>query len=296
MCILQTRGQPQKIEVAASGHILSKVWMKRPPLRQGRQDTGALGLQQMRGLFTDKDALNEVAVSDVTIPKVDGQETEGQAVMGKTIIVTRQHQSPDDNTENPAKAVFRWKCGNRKALGWQGYAWFQARRVMIRDLHRTQQEIIQLLSRIHQIMEAQRRRLPRHRIMGILIRTKRRQMERIQGKIKRIPGMERRIQRMKTARESKTAAKKRGAIQRYGNKCCLCRVKRFRQNGSLCGSLWIKKQKTVTIPAAVSINGVKYKITAIADRAFKGNKNVTKVKMGSSITKIGKNAFYGCKT
>ena len=56
-----------------------------------------------------------------------------------------------------------------------------------------------------------------------------------------------------------------------------------------------KKQKTVTIPAAVSINGVKYKITAISDRAFKGNKNVTKVKIGSSITKIGKNAFYGCR-
>ena len=56
-----------------------------------------------------------------------------------------------------------------------------------------------------------------------------------------------------------------------------------------------KKQKTVTIPAAVSINGVKYKITAISDRAFKGNKNVTKVKIGSNITKIGKNAFYGCR-
>lgn len=57
-----------------------------------------------------------------------------------------------------------------------------------------------------------------------------------------------------------------------------------------------KKQKTIIIPAAVNINGVKYKITAIADKAFKGNKNVTKVKMGSGITRIGKNAFYGCKS
>lgn len=56
-----------------------------------------------------------------------------------------------------------------------------------------------------------------------------------------------------------------------------------------------KKQKTIIIPAAVNINGVKYKITAIAGKAFKGNKNVTKVKMGSGITRIGKNAFYGCK-
>ena len=84
----------------------------------------------------------------------------------------------------------------------------QARRVVIRNLRRTQREIIQLLSRIRQIMEAQHRRLLRHRIMGILIGTKRRQMERIQGKIKRIPGMERRIQRMKTARKANRSQKR----------------------------------------------------------------------------------------
>ena len=56
-----------------------------------------------------------------------------------------------------------------------------------------------------------------------------------------------------------------------------------------------KKQKVVIIPVAVSINGVKYKITAIADKAFKGNKNVIKVKIGGSITTIGKSAFYGCR-
>ena len=158
----------------------------------------------------------------------------------------------------------------------------QARRVMIRDLHRTQQEIIQL-SRIHQIMEAQRRRLPRHRIMGILIRTKRRQMERIQGKIKRIPHGKADTED-ENSQESKTAAKSGGAIQRYGNKCCLCRVGVSGRTAAYVKPL-DKKAEDCYIPAAVSINGVKYKITAIADRAFKGNKNVTKVKMGSSITK-----------
>ena len=95
-----------------------------PPLRQG-QDTGALGLQQMRGLFTDKDALNEVAVSDVTIPKVDGQETEGQAVMGKTIIVTRQHQSRMITRKKTLQSRLQVEMWKQKSPRWQGYAWFK---------------------------------------------------------------------------------------------------------------------------------------------------------------------------
>ena len=55
-----------------------------------------------------------------------------------------------------------------------------------------------------------------------------------------------------------------------------------------------KKAKTVTIPATVKINGVTYKVTKIADNAFKNNKTVTKVTMGSNIKTIGKNAFYKC--
>ena len=55
-----------------------------------------------------------------------------------------------------------------------------------------------------------------------------------------------------------------------------------------------KKAKTVTIPATVKINGVTYKVTKIADNAFKNNKTVTKVTVGSNIKTIGKNAFYKC--
>ena len=52
---------------------------------------------------------------------------------------------------------------------------------------------------------------------------------------------------------------------------------------------------TVTIPATVKIDGVSYRVTSIADNAFKNNKKITRVVIGSNIVTIGKNAFYGCK-
>ena len=51
---------------------------------------------------------------------------------------------------------------------------------------------------------------------------------------------------------------------------------------------------TVTVPLAVTIDGVTYKVTSIADNAFKGNKKIKKLVIGSNITSIGKNAFAGC--
>ena len=56
-----------------------------------------------------------------------------------------------------------------------------------------------------------------------------------------------------------------------------------------------KKIKKVIIPASVKISGNKYKVTSIAANAFKNSKKLTKAVIGSNITKIGKNAFYGCK-
>ena len=55
-----------------------------------------------------------------------------------------------------------------------------------------------------------------------------------------------------------------------------------------------KKAKTVSIPATVKIDGVTYKVTKVDDNAFKNNKTVTKVTVGSNIKTIGKNAFYKC--
>ena len=56
-----------------------------------------------------------------------------------------------------------------------------------------------------------------------------------------------------------------------------------------------KNVKTVSIPSAVKIGGVTYKVTSIAANAFKNNKKVKKATIGKNIKKIGKNAFYGCK-
>lgn len=52
--------------------------------------------------------------------------------------------------------------------------------------------------------------------------------------------------------------------------------------------------KNVTIPATVTVRGVKYKVTKIADNAFKGNKKLKTVTIGSNVKSIGKNAFSGC--
>lgn len=56
-----------------------------------------------------------------------------------------------------------------------------------------------------------------------------------------------------------------------------------------------KKAKTASIPATVTINGVKYQVTAIAAKAFANNKNLKKVVIPASVRSIGKQAFSGCK-
>ncbi|MEI3571264.1 MAG: leucine-rich repeat protein [Roseburia faecis] len=44
-----------------------------------------------------------------------------------------------------------------------------------------------------------------------------------------------------------------------------------------------------------TIDGVTYKVTSIADNAFKNNKKITKVVIGNNIVSIGKTVFSGCK-
>lgn len=55
------------------------------------------------------------------------------------------------------------------------------------------------------------------------------------------------------------------------------------------------KAKTIMIPDTVTIGGVTYKVTSIANNAFKNNAALTKVKIGNNIITIGTNAFSGCK-
>ena len=56
-----------------------------------------------------------------------------------------------------------------------------------------------------------------------------------------------------------------------------------------------KTKKSVTIPEKLSYNGIKYKVTGIASKAFCGNKKITKITVGKNVTAIGKKAFYNCK-
>ena len=51
----------------------------------------------------------------------------------------------------------------------------------------------------------------------------------------------------------------------------------------------------MTIPQTIVIDNVEYKVTSIADKAFSGNKKLTKVTISSNITKIGSKSFSGCK-
>ena len=50
----------------------------------------------------------------------------------------------------------------------------------------------------------------------------------------------------------------------------------------------------LTVPAAVSLNGKKYKVTSVDAKACKGLKKLKTVIIGQNVTAIKKNAFYGC--
>lgn len=52
--------------------------------------------------------------------------------------------------------------------------------------------------------------------------------------------------------------------------------------------------KTINIPSKVTVGGVTYNVTGIADKAFLNSK-VTKVVIGDNVTSIGNSAFSGCK-
>ena len=55
-----------------------------------------------------------------------------------------------------------------------------------------------------------------------------------------------------------------------------------------------KKAKKVVIPPTITVNGVTYKVTSIAPNAFKDNKKLTTVTIGSNVESIGNKAFYKC--
>lgn len=56
-----------------------------------------------------------------------------------------------------------------------------------------------------------------------------------------------------------------------------------------------KMAAKITIPATVKSGKQVYKVTTIADNAFKNNKKIKTVVVGKNVRTIGKKAFYGCK-
>lgn len=63
------------------------------------------------------------------------------------------------------------------------------------------------------------------------------------------------------------------------------------------GTVTIKggnQKGSVEIAAVIEINGQTYRVTAIAENAFKDNQDITSVIIADGITAIGENAFNGC--
>ena len=56
-----------------------------------------------------------------------------------------------------------------------------------------------------------------------------------------------------------------------------------------------KSLKKVSIKSLLTVNGVKYKVTAIDKKAFKKGKKLKSIVIGKNVTKIAKGAFAGCK-
>lgn len=54
-------------------------------------------------------------------------------------------------------------------------------------------------------------------------------------------------------------------------------------------------RKEVKIGTKVMINGISYSVTSVCERAFRSNKRVKKVSLGSRVDKIGKEAFANCR-
>ncbi|MBD5543631.1 MAG: leucine-rich repeat protein [Lachnospiraceae bacterium] len=59
-------------------------------------------------------------------------------------------------------------------------------------------------------------------------------------------------------------------------------------------TLSVGSLKTVKIPNEITINGTAYQVTSVANNAFKNNKTIQTVKLGSYVKTIGSNTFYGC--
>ena len=81
----------------------------------------------------------------------------------------------------------------------------------------------------------------------------------------------------------------------YSDKACYKISKTGKQGGEVTYMKPLKKSvAAVTIADTVKVNGVRYKVTAIAPNAFKNCKKLKRITIGKNIASIGAKAFYKC--
>ncbi len=86
----------------------------------------------------------------------------------------------------------------------------------------------------------------------------------------------------------------KGAIFTKGNYIYKIKTQKGKKGTVVCeGSA--KNLKSVTIPKSVKAGGVTFTVVEIAEGAFKGDTKLSSVVIGAEITKIGREAFSGCK-
>ena len=90
-----------------------------------------------------------------------------------------------------------------------------------------------------------------------------------------------------------TGAPKKGTILKKG-KYSYKVTKKGLKNGTVAFARVIGNVKNVKIPKTITVEGITYKVTSIADKAFYKNKNITKITIGENVKTIGERAFTGC--
>lgn len=100
----------------------------------------------------------------------------------------------------------------------------------------------------------------------------------------------------KRCNEKKVVATKKLAYPKAGTKYtvagCQYKVTKAGAEVSLIGTN--KNAKSVTIPAAIKVSGITYKVTSIGTKAFNGSKKLSKVTVGANVKAISNNTFYKC--
>lgn len=285
----------KKIEVAASGHSLSKVAEKAATASEtGYREHWACS--KCGKLFSDKDASAEITILDVTIPKLDGQETSGTGNNGNSGVDDNSKPSPskpDDNPVNPTQPPSDENGGTKKPSDGKDTPDSSqpgGDKKPSQNPAGDNGTPLPNPSDNGGTTPAPSPSLDN----GDADKDKTEGEGTDEGKAKTDAGQGKTDTEDGNNQENKPRPRAGEQFKDADTNAAYTVLSVSGRTAAYVKPL-DKKQKTIVIPATVSINGVKYKITAIADSAFKGNKNVTKVKIGSGITKIGKNVFYGCR-